>query len=51
MTDDEIEKMARAEYEAARQPDKAQIPWNDLPQVRRDYWRELVRHSPGAAAG
>lgn len=51
MTDPEIEAKAKAEYEAAREPGTVQIPWEDLPEFRRDYWRELVKGNAGASEG
>lgn len=51
MSPDEIEKKAEAEYVAAREPGRGQIPWADLPEFRKAYWRELVKGNAGAALG
>lgn len=47
MTDDEIERKARAEYEATRE--RGDPDWSDLPQVRQDLWRDLMRGDAGVA--
>jgi hypothetical protein len=47
----QIEAKARAEYEAAREPGEAQIPWGDLPEFRRAYWREIAQGNAGASLG
>lgn len=47
MTEDEIEKKARAEYEATRE--RGDSPWSDLPEFRRAVWRDLFQGNAGAA--
>jgi hypothetical protein len=49
MTDEEIEKKARAEYEASADASAAQRAWEDLPEYLRIQWRELVRGNAGIA--
>ena len=51
MTRDEIERKARAEYEAARTPGETLRPWADLAEFRKDFWRELVEGDASAAEG
>lgn len=47
----EVEAKARAEYHAAREPGMVQVPWDDLPEFRRAYWREIVKGNAGASEG
>jgi hypothetical protein len=49
MSPAEVEAKARAEYEAAREPGEAQIPWLDLPEFRRQFWREIAQGNAGAS--
>jgi hypothetical protein len=46
MTDDEIERQAKAEYEASTESD-LQLPWAEIPEARRAMWRELVQDNAG----
>ncbi len=50
MTNDEIEKKARVEYEASREPGHSPVRWDDLPELRRIQWRELVVRHAGRAS-
>ena len=47
MSDDELEKKARAEYEAAREP--RDPVWPDLPGYRQALWRERILGAAGVA--
>lgn len=51
LTAAEVEAKARAEYQAAPEPGQPQLPWEDLPEYRRAFWREIVRGNAGAAEG
>lgn len=42
MTDDEVERKARAEYEATLKPGSPLMPWDELPEYRRTLWRDAV---------
>jgi len=48
MTDDEIERQAKAEYEASAESG-LQLPWAEIPGTRRAMWREIVQGNAGAA--
>lgn len=48
MTDDEIERKAKAEYEASAESG-LQLPWAEIPETRRAMWREIVQGNAGAA--
>ena len=50
MTDDEIERQARAEYEASAESGLP-LPWEELPEYRRAFWREVVQGNAGASEG
>ncbi len=46
MTEDEIERRAKAEYEASAESG-LQLPWDEIPEMRRTMWRELVQGKAG----
>ena len=48
MTEDEIERKAKAEYEASAESG-LQLPWAEIPEARRAMWREVVQGNAGAA--
>lgn len=45
------ERRAQELYAAAREDFEVQLPWADLPDVQRNYWREIAKGNAGASMG